>query len=582
MRFFSFLFLVVGFIAFGQTYYTGGVYGGAGMDFPYKSAKDSNGNVYTAGSYQGSINFGANVINAVGGSADAYLTKHDANGNPVWVKSFQGVPANVAMDVAVDSNNNIYLVGYFQGSGSNSFDANPANIDDDGIFSTPNADEYWLSQPALVQSRDGFIIKLDSNGAFVWARQISNPTGAGANEDITAIEVDSNGDLYMVGNYILADFDPDPNVSNILTADNGSANNADGFILKITSSGAFAWVKTLIGTGGITRPNDLALDASNNLYITGQFIGSIDLDPDATATANFTSNGNYDVFLAKYDANGNYLWGNTFGSSAVDIPNVVKVLSSGVYVGGYISGVTDFDPSSGVNSITPNGSVDGFVSKFSTSGAYQFTNTYGGATTSIDQVNDIEEMNSNILITGDFLGTADFDTGAGVASATANGTDIFMVKISSTGNYMQHLVYGDLGTEDNGKLKILNGNKIMVYGAFQSSAIDVNPFSGVDAFSNVAQRDVFWSVISESFLATNDITKTPKNFGIYPNPATDFVTIKTNEKVTKYEIFSMEGRIVGKGEVVNNTVNVAQLQTGNYIMNIKVGDSWISHKLIKK
>ena len=159
----------------------------------------------------------------------------------------------------------------------------------------------------------------------------------------------------MVGNYILADFDPDPNVSNVLTADNGAASNADGFLLKITSSGAFAWVKTFIGTGGITKPNDLAFDASNNIYIVGQFIGSIDLNPDPTATANFTSNGNYDVYLAKYDSNGNYLWANTFGSTAADIPNVVKVLSSGVYIGGYVSGVTDFDPSSGVNSITPSG-----------------------------------------------------------------------------------------------------------------------------------------------------------------------------------------------------------------------------------
>ena len=414
------------------------------------------------------------------------------------------------------------MVGYFQGSGSNSFDANPASLDDDGLYSTPNSDEYWLSQPAIIQSRDGFIIKLDSNGNFVWARQISNPTGAAANEDITAIRVDSNGDIYMVGNYILADFDPDPNVSNVLTADNCAASNADSFLLKITSSGVFAWVKTFIGTGGITKPNDLAIDASNNIYIVGQFIGSIDLNPDPTATANFTSNVNYDVYLAKYDSNGNYLWANTFGSTAADIPNVVKVLSSGVYIGGYVSGVTDFDPSSGVNSITPSGSIDGFVSKFSTSGTYQFTNTYGGATTSIDQVNDIEEMNGTVLITGDFAGTADFDTGAGVAFATANGKDIFLVKISSTGNYMQHLVYGDLGTEDNGKLEILNGNKIMVYGAFQSTGINVNPFSGVAAFSNIAQRDIFWSVISESFLANNDITKTPKNFGIYPNPAVDF------------------------------------------------------------
>lgn len=49
MRFFSFLFLIVGFTVFGQTYYTGGVYGRAGMDFPNKAAKDSNGNVYTTG-----------------------------------------------------------------------------------------------------------------------------------------------------------------------------------------------------------------------------------------------------------------------------------------------------------------------------------------------------------------------------------------------------------------------------------------------------------------------------------------------------------------------------------------------------
>src|SRR5690606_7321091 len=198
-------------IASAQEYYGTTTFGDGSIDFAYRSAMDSQGNVYAAGIYSGTITIG-NSITWAGGNADGFLAKYDNDGNPVWVKGFGGGFDDVATDVAVDANDNLYITGYFQGAGSQSFDADPGP----GV--------YQLSQPSPFLSRDCFIIKLDSNGDFVWAKQVSNPAGANVNEDSKSIEVDSAGNVYIGGSFVYADFDPDPNTSFELFSTNGGSS----------------------------------------------------------------------------------------------------------------------------------------------------------------------------------------------------------------------------------------------------------------------------------------------------------------------------------------------------------------------
>lgn len=243
---------LLGAIASAQEYYGTTTFGDGSIDFAYRSAMDSQGNVYAAGIYSGTITIG-NSITWAGGNADGFLAKYDNDGNPVWVKGFGGGFDDVATDVAVDANDNLYMTGYFQGAGSQSFDADPGP----GV--------YQLSQPSPFLSRDCFIIKLDSNGDFVWAKQVSNPAGANVNEDSKSIEVDSAGNVYIGGSFVYADFDPDPNTSFELFSTNGGSS-PDGFLLKLDTDGNFIWVKTL-GSTGIVEIVDMEFDANEDILI---------------------------------------------------------------------------------------------------------------------------------------------------------------------------------------------------------------------------------------------------------------------------------------------------------------------------
>ncbi len=471
------LFLSV--IANAQEYYGTTTYGDSSLDLAYHSAMDSNGNVYTAGIYSGTITIGNSITHA-GGSADGFLAKYDNDGNPVWVKSFEGTATNVAIDVAVDNDDNIYLTGYFQGSGANSFDADPG------------PDVYLLSQPSPFLSRDCFIIKLDSNGDFVWAKQVSNTAGFNVNEDSRSIEVDSDGNVYVGGSFVFADFDPDPNNAVEILSTNGGSS-PDGFLLKLDNDGNFVWVKTF-GSTGIVEILDIEFDENEDLLVGGRFRNTVDLDPNA-GTAEFTSNGNDDIFMGKLSKDGDYIWGQAFGGTGLDKFNKIKILPSGVYVGGRFSDAVDLDPTAGENIFTSNGSGDAFLSKFDTDGNYDYSYVLGGEATDAENFYDITEgVNGNLYATGSFNGTTDFDNSAAEAITISNGkTDNFLLELTPAGDYLNHWTTGGADSEDYAQVYFNDDNHILTLGSYRSSSIDFNPFVGEDLFGIIGSIDGYFS-----------------------------------------------------------------------------------------
>jgi len=185
--FLSFIFLLLGNVIYSQEYFGTSIIGNSSMDMSFHSTKDSySGSIYSVGYFSSPLTVAGTTISYAGGTVDGLLCKYDSEGIPVWGKGFGSGFNDVVKDVAIDNDGNIYVTGYFQGAGTQSFDADPG------------AGVYTLEQPSAILSRDCFIVKLDANGDFLWAKQVSNPYGGAANEDAHAIEVDNDGNVAIV------------------------------------------------------------------------------------------------------------------------------------------------------------------------------------------------------------------------------------------------------------------------------------------------------------------------------------------------------------------------------------------------
>ena len=127
----------------------------------------------------------------------------------------------------------------------------------------------------------------------------------------------------------------------------------------------YSWTKTMGGASDDSG-RSAAVDGSGNVYVTGFFVGTVDFDPDPGTEDNHTSNGGYDIFLTKINADGTYGWTKTMGGPSGDWSYSAAVDGSGnVYVAGHFQSIADFDPGPGTeDNHTSNGGADIFLTKF--------------------------------------------------------------------------------------------------------------------------------------------------------------------------------------------------------------------------
>ena len=136
--------------------------------------------------------------------------------------------------------------------------------------------------------------------------------GGTSNDYGNSIAVDASGNIYTTGYFAgTVDFDPSAGTYNLT-----SAGGNDIFISKLDASGNFVWAKQLGGTND-EKGNSIVVDASGNIYTTGNFAGTVDFDPGA-GTFGLASTGNYDIFISKLDASGYFVWAKKMGGTSSD------------------------------------------------------------------------------------------------------------------------------------------------------------------------------------------------------------------------------------------------------------------------
>lgn len=267
-------------------------------------ATDIAGNIYVVGYTDG------NVAGTNAGSEDAFILKYDTSGGVLWSKQFGTSSKDHAKGVATDNSGNVYVVGFTYGS----------------LYGSTSG------------SSDAFVAKYDSNGNQLWTKQF----GTSAMDFAEYVTVDTAGNAYIVGRT----WGP-------LGGTYAGAN--DIFVVKYDPAGTFLWSKQF-GTSLDDEPRDVKTDNSGNIYIVGGTFGSL----FGTNNSRFT-----DLFIVKYDSNGNTLWSKQLGtSSSQDYAHGVTIDSSNnVYVVGF----------------TQNGDTDIIVYKFDSNGNAVWDKQFGTA-----------------------------------------------------------------------------------------------------------------------------------------------------------------------------------------------------------
>ncbi len=250
------------------------------------------------------------------------------------------------------------------------------------------------------------------------------------------------------------------------------------------------WAKQFKGVNNEVGTS-VTFDANGNVYTVGYFDGTTDFDP-STGTTSFTSTMWDDVFVTKLDASGNLVWAKQFAGNNDDYGQSIAVDASGnVYVTGFFNGTVDFDPGTGVSNLTTLGNNDIFVVKLTPTGALSWVKQIGGTLKDESYTLKID-ANLNVIITGTFAGTADFDPGASTANLVSVGSqDIFILKLNSYGNYVWAKSIGSVNYDGGIGVAVDDVNNIYCTGSY-SGVADFDPSSTNNiSLTPNGQKDVF-------------------------------------------------------------------------------------------
>ncbi|NBG65330.1 ligand-binding sensor domain-containing protein, partial [Acidiluteibacter ferrifornacis] len=445
----------------------------------YSIAIDHLGNSILTGYFSGTIDFDpstsvANLTSTTSytgtPSSDIFIAKYDKNGNYIWAINMGGDRSDQANALSVDAFGNIYITGFYQISAdfdpSSSSHVLTAQVGSGGTSAFYNA----------------FLAKYDSNGNLVWV----NNLGGDKYDNSHSIALDAIGNVYITGEFVgLANFDPSSSHSNIYDTGGGNA-----FLAKYDSNGQNKWAISLGGNYSDVG-KVVSIDNAGYIYLTGYFHGIADFDPSGSNTNLISSiklNGfpSQDIFLAKYDSNGNIIWAKSMGGIDDDESRDLVIDNQGnTYMTGHFKGIADFDPSSNTKNLTSLGYMDVFLSKYDNNGNLLWANSFGNPYSNDIASSIALDSSGNITIAGSFYGTVDFDFSNNSAIITSAGNnDAFISKYSPNGNYLEAFSLGGMGNEYIYSLVMDKSNNINIVGYFNGINSDFDPSKATAYYSS--------------------------------------------------------------------------------------------------
>lgn len=273
----------------------------------------------------------------------------------LWSYNYGDTESQVSQSVATDGGDNIIITGFFHG------------IVDFGGGPLVSAG-----------SADVFLVKLNSNGNFVWNKRI----GDSAYNQSTMVVVDSQGNIVIPG-----------------LMDDG--HQTEVFLTRFNPDGAQIWSRSFPGIYNYACRN-AAIDQNDNIFIADYFGGNPDFGGGPLANA-----GTYDIYVAKFDSSGQHLWSHRYGDSDAQYVQHITTDNSGqVILVGSFSGTVDF----GGGVLASAGQTDIYIAKFDTDGNHIWSHRFGDSSEQ-NAVYAETDYAGNIFVTGWMTGTVDFGGG---------------------------------------------------------------------------------------------------------------------------------------------------------------------------
>ncbi len=543
--------------------------GGTGFDSAYGVISDADGNVYSVGSFNNTVDFnpGSGVFNLTqaGLLPDAFVQKYDANGNFVWAKRVGGNYSTGFFKIGFAANGDLILGGELVGTAD--FDPNAGTV---------NLTSVTLQNNPAFPSTDVVITRLTPAGNLVWAKRI----GGGGHEGLRDLKVDANGNILISGYFELT-CDFDPGTANFPLTASGSR---DGYIAKYDADGNFIWAKRIGGSSDV-QITQIKSDSNGNVYAVGNFFNAIDIDPGTAEVIlqpsppdNFNQYSQ-DVLVMKLDASGNYQWGGKIGGTASDACYAMDMdADNNLYLSGLAYGNADLDPGTTEFLATPSaGPV--FLAKINSNGQFQWAKQF--ATTFFPDIKQVvAHSDGSILMTGNFVQTITFSPTVSVpgTGVSASDSDIFLAKFDADGNAIWAQKFGGSGQDDVQGMFVGANNTWHLAGDFATSA-NLNPF-GTDTHSVVGFNDIFVIRLAPEELKTDEFSLNDA-WSVYPNPSNGNVNLHFDEVLfgSKVSVYTILGQTIAEFEIGQTDKNIS-LKPGNYLVKTENASASSVKKLI--
>lgn len=496
-----------------------------------------------------------------------------------WEWSISSAGTVMPTDVTTDESGNVYVTGYFTDS---------VNFFGSG-FEVGNT------------YRMGYLAKVDTAGNFTWVRTFGDLS---SDDEGHAVAVDGLGNVYVSGEFrVSAEF------GNITLDESGSNTQGDIFIAKYSPSGDVLWAERA-GWDEQDDVHDMAIDAADNIYITGySFEGNFGGYYGIT----LQEDGSY---IAKYSPDGEVIWAQEMDgeeSAGIAVNGTDKL-----YTTGYFWGTVNF----GNDTLTSDDWVsDIYLVQMDTSGAVQWARGYGGPDWEWGKSVAVDNEN-NAFIAGDF----ESEMILADSNFIANGfSDYYLAKINESGDFQWALSGGGTGANKGESVTVnSNGNPVITGEYNNLEDVFLAKYDGLNGnifWSLAASGEVGSSVNGKSIhaantghlyvtgihtgeayfgnhtisgdggmflaraadstfiLSTNNLVGYRDNPVVYPNPATNRIKINVSQW-ERSDIYNINGvKVMSSNQ---QSVDLSAIPQGVYLIRIYTKKGIIHQKFIKQ